>query len=601
MVLPLDFHSALYARVSSGRSAQEGSIDSQLAALRQRAAADGCVVAEEFCFIDDGCSGATLLRPALERLRDQAASGGIDRLYIYSPDRLSRNFAHQAVLVEEFRRAGVEVVFLNRGLGQSPEDDLLLQVQGIIAEYERTQIRERCRRGKLHAARSGRVSVLGAAPYGYRYIRKHDGGGTARYEIVAEQARVVRQVFAWVSAERLSLAEVSRRLNQQGVPTPSGRGRWRSATVRMLLHNSAYCGTAAYGRTRLVPRTPKLRPLRGQPETPRRPYSVTRQGTEPILIAVPPLVSAEEFAAVAEQLAESRRRNRVRRAGASYLLQGLVVCRGCGYAFHGITRRRSRDCPTVYRYYRCGGRHEGDAAEAVACRMRQVRAGDLEDAVWADVCQLLRHPEKVEEEYRRRLEGEQAGAAQRQTEPLAKEIRKAQGTLARIIDAYSEGLLEKSEFEPRVKAARERLGRLEAAARDQAAAEARCAELRLALNCLHDFAEQVGQGLEGADEKMRREIIRALVKRVEIGAEDVRIVYRVAPVPFVEAPSGGVLQDCQMRRNECDASGGCPGVAKVGRSRKDQAVRLPFYCRTLRASAPASMAVVSDRLPCERR
>ena len=311
---------------------------------------------------------------------------------------------------------------------------------------------------------------------------------------------MVRQVFAWVSAERLSLAEVSRRLNQQGVPTPSGRGRWRSATVRMLLHNSAYCGTAAYGRTRLVPRTPKLRPLRGQPETPRRPYSVTRQGTEPILIAVPPLVSAEEFAAVAEQLAESRRRNRVRRAGASYLLQGLVVCRGCGYAFHGITRRRSRDCPTVYRYYRCGGRHEGDAAEAVACRMRQVRAGDLEDAVWADVCQLLSHPEKVEEEYRRRLEGEQAGAAQRQTEPLAKEIRKAQGTLARIIDAYSEGLLEKSEFEPRVKAAQERLGRLEAAAHDQAAAEARCAELRLALNCLHDFAEQVGQGLEGAED-----------------------------------------------------------------------------------------------------
>src|SRR5262249_22719755 len=163
---------------------------------------------EEWRFLDDGWSGATLLRPALERLRDLAAAGALDRLYVYSPDRLSRNFAHQAVLLEEFRKGGVEVVFLNRAPGRSPADDLLVQVQGIIAEYERAQIRERCRRGKLFAARAGRISVLGNAPYGYRYIRKRDGGGLARYDIEAEQARVVRQIFAWVVQQRLSLSAV---------------------------------------------------------------------------------------------------------------------------------------------------------------------------------------------------------------------------------------------------------------------------------------------------------------------------------------------------------------------------------------------------------
>ena len=537
---------ALYARVSSGRQAQEGSIASQVAALRQRASADGCVVAQEMCFLDDGQSGATLRRPALERLRDEVAGGVLDRLYVHSPDRLSRNFAHQAVLVEEFRRAGVEVVFCNRGLGHSPEDDLLLQVQGIIAEYERAQIRERCRRGKLHAARSGRVSVLGHAPYGYRYVPKHQGGGTARYEVVPEPARVVRQIFAWAAQEQLSLSAISRRLTGQGVPTPSGRGHWRKGSVAMILRNPAYHGMAGYGKTRSLPRAPRLRPVRGQPEVPRQPYSTTRLGAEPIAIAVPALVSAEEFAAAAEQLEENRRRSRVARTGARYLLQGLVVCQRCGYAFHGITRRPPRGQQgATYTYYYCGGRLGGQASAAMSCRMRKIRGGTLEEAVWQDVCALLRHPDKVEEEYRRRLAGEDQDAAGRQAEPLARLIGQARRALGRLIDSYSEGLIEKSEFEPRIKAARERLGRLEAEARDQATKETRRAELRLALNCLEAFAADVSSELEEADWAKRREIIRALVKRVEVGEDEVRIVFRVAPVPFVEAPTGGTLQDGQ--------------------------------------------------------
>ena len=112
------------------------------------------------------------------------AVGAVDRLYIHSPDRFARKYAYQVLLVDEFHRAGVEVIFLNRELGRSPEDDLLLQVQGMMAEYERAKIVERHRRGKLHAARAGIVKVLAGAPYGYRYIDKHTGGGQARYEVI---------------------------------------------------------------------------------------------------------------------------------------------------------------------------------------------------------------------------------------------------------------------------------------------------------------------------------------------------------------------------------------------------------------------------------
>ena len=143
---------ALYARVSSQQQAEANTIASQVEALRARIGEDGLRLDAEFCFQDEGHSGATLLRPALERLRDQAAAGVLDRLYIHSPDRLARSYAYQVLLLEEFRRCGVEVVFLNRPIGRSPEEDLLLQVQGMMAEYERAKIAERSRRGKRHAA-----------------------------------------------------------------------------------------------------------------------------------------------------------------------------------------------------------------------------------------------------------------------------------------------------------------------------------------------------------------------------------------------------------------------------------------------------------------
>jgi site-specific DNA recombinase len=157
----------LYARVSSDHQAEAGTIASQVAALEQRMRADGVAVEPELRFVDDGYSGSTLVRPALERLRDAAADGAVDRLYVHAPDRLARSYAHQVLLVDELTRCGVAIVFLNRAVGDSPEDQLLLQVQGVVAEYERAKLLERSRRGRLHAAREGRVSVLaGTAPYG---------------------------------------------------------------------------------------------------------------------------------------------------------------------------------------------------------------------------------------------------------------------------------------------------------------------------------------------------------------------------------------------------------------------------------------------------
>jgi len=266
----MDRQAALYARVSSEQQATAHTIASQLAALRERVAADGLTLRDDLSFIDEGYSGATLIRPALEGLRDAAAAGELDRLYVHSPDRLARKYAYQALLLDEFVCAGVEVVFLNRALGQSPEDDLLLQVQGMVAEYERAKILERSRRGKRHGAHNGVVNVLSGAPYGYRYITKHEGSGQARYEILLEEARVVRQVFDWVGRERVSIGEAVRRLTQAQERTRTGKTVWDRSTVWGILKNPAYKGTAAFGKTRAADLRPRLRTQRGRPTQPRR-------------------------------------------------------------------------------------------------------------------------------------------------------------------------------------------------------------------------------------------------------------------------------------------------------------------------------------------
>src|SRR6266545_3719021 len=218
---------AIYARVSSARQKKQQTIQSQTAALLAHAAKLGLDVPREWVFEDDGCSGATLVRPALERLRD---------------------LVYQALLVEELARAGTEVCFVNGPVGDRPEDALLVQFQGMIAEYEKTQIIERTRRGKAHRAKAGVVNVLSGAPYGYRYVRKSDHT-EARYEVCEPEATIVRELFRRYVADGVSIAELARWLSEQQLPTRTGKARWDRSTVWGMLRNPAYAGRAAFSKT----------------------------------------------------------------------------------------------------------------------------------------------------------------------------------------------------------------------------------------------------------------------------------------------------------------------------------------------------------------
>jgi site-specific DNA recombinase len=555
---------ALYARVSSKQQAEANTIASQKEALQVRLQADGLRLEAELCFLDEGYSGGTLLRPALERLRDQAAAGAFDRLYVHSPDRLARHYPYQVLLVEELQRLGIEIVFLNHDIGRTPEDNLLLQVQGMMAEYERAKILERSRRGKRHAARAGVVNVLSGAPYGYRYIGKYEGNGQARYEVNETQAEVVRQIFRWVALERCSIGEVCRRLRAQGVPSPRGKDFWDRTTVWGILQNRAYVGQARFGKTRVGPQRARLRPQRGKPAQPRRASAVyDTPAEEQIAIAVPALVDEALFAAAAEQLTENRKRRRESQRGSRYLLQGLLICGKCGYAYYGkpLSRSACKGKPRDYAYYRCVGSDAYRFGGQRICGNKQCRTDVLDRAVWQDVCALLADPERVQHEYEQRLGGSRRKGT-RPTEQLDRLIAGVRRGITRLIDAYQEGHVEREEFEPRIRTAKERLAKLEAEAKANSERDTEQQNLRAALDQLQLFATRIRDGLQDADWNTRREIMRSLIKQVEVGEEAIRVVYKVSPLPFDRAPNGGFSQDCQQRcRSGPEARGG-PGPGR---------------------------------------
>jgi site-specific DNA recombinase len=393
---------AIYARVSSDRQRREQTIHSQTAALRELAAARGLLIADDLVFEDEGVSGAVLRRPALERLRDVAVEGRFEVLLCHAPDRLARRYAYQVLLLEEFQRAGIEVVFAKEPeRSGTPEDELLRQFQGMIAEYERAQIAERCRRGKLHRARAGAVSVLARAPYGYRYVKKSEHAD-ALFEIDEAEAPVVREIFRRYLEEDDSIAKIVRWLAAQGVPTRTGKTGWNNATIWGMLRNPAYAGQAAYGKTHATGQP--VRETRQARQRGQRSARLAREQVSPEewkRIEVPALISEEQFALVQERL---RRNNRFspRNTCRPSLLQGILVCRECGYAYYRCSTRSKNG--KLREYYRCSGTDGHRRPEGRVCDNRPVRLAEVDELVWTRVLGLLEDPTLIQDEIDCRLE-----------------------------------------------------------------------------------------------------------------------------------------------------------------------------------------------------
>jgi site-specific DNA recombinase len=530
---------AIYARVSSARQKEQQTIQSQTAALLAHAAKLGLDVPAEWVFEDDGCSGTTLVRPALERLRDLVCQVPVEVVLCYAPDRLARRYAYQALLVEEFARAGTEVVFCNGPVGDRPEDALLVQFQGMIAEYEKAQIIERTRRGKAHRAKAGVVNVLSGAPYGYRYVRKSDHT-EARYELVEPEASIVRELFRRYTHEACSIADLARWLSEQQIPTRTGKARWDRSTVWGMLRNPAYAGRAMFSKTMRTEQRARLtRPARLQGRSvSANPLILDRPREDWVEIAVPPIVSEETFQLAARRLADNQR-FAARNTKVPSLLQGLAACQGCGYAYYRTSTRTTNK--KLY-YYRCLGSDDYRYPGGRVCANLPVRADYLDQVVWDHVTRLLADPALVCAELDRRLaELRAANPATATKARLEREQARTATAISRLLEAYQEQLLSLDELRSRMPALRVKQHTL-AAQLD--ALQAQLVDQQTTLKLAEDLEGFLGRLRDSATTASvpeRQRVLRLLVKEILIGPDRVVIRHRI-PVTNPEPAPGYLLR-----------------------------------------------------------
>ena len=476
-------------------------------------------------FEDEGHSGATLIRPALECLRDLVAGVGIDVVLCYSPDRLARKFAYQALLIEEFARAGTRVEFVKGPRGDSPEDQLLVQFQGMFAEYEKAQILERYRRGKAHRAKTGSINVLSGAPFGYRYVRKNEHIGAA-YEIVEHEAALVAELFRRYADDGASIAELTRWLTDEGVPTRTGKHRWDRSVVWGMLRNPAYAGRAVFGKTMVVHQSPGLNRvarLQGR-STPRACKTVDRPRAEWTEISVPAIVSEDTFDRVACRLADNKR-FASRNSKNPSLLQGMAACSACGYGYY---RTSTRTTNKKIFYYRCLGSDDYRYEGGRICGNKPVRADYLDTVVWDHITGLLADPTLIHKEIGKRLQQARASdPVSQQRKRLQSAVDKASSAITRMIEAFSEQLITIDELRARMPdlRARETNLRNQTQALDAQLAD-REAYLALATD-LDSFLAQLHDKAETSTTDERRRVLRLLVKDVLIGPEKITIRHRI--------------------------------------------------------------------------
>src|SRR6202158_3363209 len=532
---------AIYARVSSDQQREEHTIASQTAVLIEFAKNHELEVPKEWIFEDEGYSGATLERPGLERIRDLAAEGQIQVVLAYAPDRLSRKYAYQILLIEELARHGVETLFVKAPQGASAEDQLLVQFQGMIAEYERAQILERSRRGKRHRARSGQISVMSGAPYGYCYIRKTDDA-PASYAVIEAEARVVQRVYEMYTVEGLSIGAITRRLNDEAIPTRKRCARWERSVVWAVLRNSAYRGVAYFGKIRIAPRSRITRPLRLRGGMSKRNSAGhERARDEWIEIPVPALVTEESFARAQALLQENKIRAR-RRTITPSIVQGLVSCQRCGYAF---SRTSTITSARQLHYSQCIGSDSWRKLGGPVCdNSRFVRQDLLDQIVWAEVIRLLEDPTLIQHELDRRLAAARASDPTKQREQsLQRELTRVGKSIERLLSAYQEELVSIEQLRERMPPLRQREHSLRAelqAIADQANDQANF--LRLA-ETLTAFVTRLHSAADTLSITERQRIVRLRVKDVLIGDDTITIRHSI-PV-LMGPPPGGSLPPSQ--------------------------------------------------------
>lgn len=510
---------AIYARVSTARQEEEGTIETQLSAVREFAKKNGYTIVQNY--IDDGWSGDILVRPQLDQLRQDAKKKIWQAVLIYDPGRLARRYSYQQLLIDELRDASIEPLFVTTPPPKNAEEKILQGVHGIFAEYERAKITERFRLGKLRKVKEGHVSVS-EAPFGYTYIPKRDGKH-GYYEINQAEAKIVKKIFTWIVEDRLTIRGVVRKLQELGIkPRKSKRGVWNTSTLSTLLRNTTFIGDAHYGRSyAVIPENPfKVERYRKMRKTSRK----MRPEEDWIKIPVPPIIEKGLFMQAQQQLKENFELSN-RNKKNEYLLAGRVWC-SCGDRRAGEGPQRGK-----HLYYRCTNRVHSFPLPP-KCLERGINARVADKLVWSQLAKLMSSPELLLQQLKRWISQKQS-KQQNSTADLdgvRKEIFKLKTEEDRYNKAYGAGLISIEKLKEYATETRDRISLLE-----NQLENAKTEKEQLngsALPKAHEirsFAKRVVKTLHDLNFEAKQTIVRNIIDKV-VGTKEQLQVYGYIPV-----------------------------------------------------------------------
>ncbi|MEW6727102.1 MAG: recombinase family protein [Bacillota bacterium] len=506
----------VYIRVSTEEQSKKGySLTDQLEACTERAEEEGAC--DIVLCADEGESAAYLDRPGLQKALDLVRTRRYFLFVCLDADRLARDLGDQIFLTEEIEKyARLEFVRHRRGNPESPEDTLFYHVKGAVSQYERAKIRQRTVAGARQKAKSGKIVQPGGypghpGPYGYRY---NGDPRNPAFEVVEEEAEVVRRIYRYVTEEGLGLGAVARRLNAERVPPPAGI-KWYPSMVQRILDKKTYCGefhNFAW-RTRVVEgRTPSGR---------RRRRYVLRPAEERVAVSVPAIVTREQW----EKAQEVRRANSLKtnaKKKLEYLLAGHLRCGLCGRALTSVGSVKK------------GPRYECISARgktAVSCQSRSWPAKSnsktpgLDEVIWEEIAKRLKDPSLIEKELQR-----VPRAAVSAVEKLKKELAKHQKHLSELqrhreglFDLRLENMLSEPEFRRRLIKVDDKIETIRERIADT--------ERRLALAQppkmpdLKALTDAVCHKIDQADSNLKRTIIRKLDITVKVYPQRVEIFW----------------------------------------------------------------------------
>jgi site-specific DNA recombinase len=513
---------AIYARVSSQRQKEGDTIKSQVDTLLAFAKQQGYRVNNNWIFLDDGISGKSLQRPALDELRDMIRLKTIECLLVYSTDRLARNYSHQLILLEEFKKHGVKVHFFkNPPADDTPEAIMLNHFQGIFAEYERALILDRSRRGRIYKAKQGNPVCLPGVAYGYRRVKTDH---KVLVEVCEEEAKVVKDIFRMYVYDKKTISEIARILTQAGVRTANNRPAWTESSIRHMLKNTAYIGTAYYGKTEVSNGVSnRIRHYKSGKVLQSKHARKILSEEKWLPIPMPAIISENDFEEAQKQL-QVNKELASRNTKEPALLQGLVFCGECGNPFYKRSRKYKEKSKS---YYYCKSHIDRKLKK---CTNIYAYQQELDDLIYGVTVKLLQNPSLVHAELARRAnEASDREDYEKQEINHKKELLKINQERDRLLDAYQSGIIDLEGLKKRHQESDKRRNTIEKEIKRIQALKFNSENIQELEKSFEEIIESMKLSAENLSLKDKQKIVRLLVEKVVISQEEVKIIHCISP------------------------------------------------------------------------